>query len=234
MRKLIAVLALSLAGATTLPAQASYTFTNFVQHANGFNGRIEFRNVNQYQDPAIYMIGPVFYVGVSQRVRDFCQGTVIFCEFNGSSAVEFSGAVQNGRIDVGSSFLDGGQMYGLYGGFAAPYRFVEYWDARGSSLAVFGCQVPAFGYIGFYVGRTCDADGYTGSLYADFMFRYWTSNDDVLAATVGDLYADFDNVLLSGPNAMAVVPEPGTYALIGLGLMAIAIAARRRVRNTHS
>jgi hypothetical protein len=233
MRKLIVGFALSALSAFTAGAQVQYKVTNFTLTTSGFAGSLEFRNINNYGDADIYSVDRVFGVGVTQRVKDFCTSNADFCEFYGPSSQADIGLVGNNNLVVGGiPWIKDARYYGN-GGFAAPYKFSYHWDAM-SGTGLWGCQLPQFTGIVSYAGRTCDADGFTGSLSVDFTFTYNAyTTGATIALTEDDVVADFTNVLWPGPNAYNVVPEPATYAMTALGLGVLALARRKRAKRSR-
>lgn len=225
---------LLLAAALALPsvghAQVEFSFANFVTTQNGFTTTLLFRDGNKFTDPTIVALGKSFQVSTSESVHAFCQ-QMYTCELFGGQRSYFVGNVQHADFSAGTGTYRA-QVDGYYdaGSCFLPYGDTCVTKAFDAMYSVYGCQAPAISGIAEYQARTCAASGYDGWLALDLHFAYFAQP---FAAPVSvptfsalDLKATFNPVTLAGVNAL-VAPEPTTWALCGLGLLAIAAARRR-------
>lgn len=120
------------------------------------------------------------------------------------------------------------------GGFAwRTMRIIVDSDAIGSGINN-NPGIARFEVNDFFIGRIDNSNGGTvvdmtggvGVIYAD-LFASLSNNPTLSFGLV-------DNFRVLGPNGagVAVTPEPGTFALLGLGLLAVPVLARRRNRKS--
>lgn len=244
---LVALLALT-AAAHSAAAQLSWDIENFQTYVlpyvsapgyrAGFTATVLLRNINSYADPDIVTVRG-FSLFASDRVRDFCSTWGMLdwgCDLlvqSPMAGLRIRGNVQTGTLPVGSSF------YAYAAGWENNSCTARqcYWQGYRSSpsIGLMGCQGPAPMLGDSYSGRTCDEDGYDGSLFLNIDFRYETSEADDPGAVPRFEFRESDvtmyafNEVRAGPNAFVhATPEPSTWVLLGTGLMFVWVTARRR------
>lgn len=209
----------ALCWAAPLSGQASYSITQVVNHDNRATVSLLFRNANAYTDAKAVLLAPTFLLFATEGLRATCLADAFFCQFGGGTSFAV-GAVQTGPIQAGAVTLQSSGRYVDNGcntalcleeGFAANF---------GYGVGVFGCRVPAT--LVSYAYRTCDADGFTGAIGLDITFMYLMKDNRLLTLTPSDFGATFQNVTVT------TNPEPGTWALLALGLSVAAVVHRRR------
>lgn len=232
MKTIFGALAMMLGVATTAQAQVEWRWSNVTTYGAGFFADLEFRNSNQYGDPDIWAIYG-FSVSAKQNVVDHCAPPVPDCFVSGDVASAI-GNVQNSMFYAGNTQwregysimpITNSTLYRL----STPWYTNAYAGSGFNYAGVLGCQVPelpsGFGDYGY---RTCAADGYDGWIKARVGLVVY---DDLLPEGyygTDDVDVTFSTFMLAGPNAMQVVPEPATYAMVGFGIAAIAFARRKR------
>ena len=115
--------------------------------------------------------------------------------------------------------------------FAAAHRLKKAGDGAWSEVGVFldfgGSNTPAFGNAAFTTGPVANSNNYQWTDYG-FSFTAGPGTKTTIgfrALGTPNEYGDhLDNI------AVTAVPEPNTLALVGAGLSALAVTARRRRR----
>jgi hypothetical protein len=242
--RVVLVVLLALFGVgTKSAAQFSYTagIGQFYQplgngYVGGFSAGISYRNINSYSDPSIVLF-KFMLVGVSQRVVDFCNQYGLRADGCNMTLGGFgtSGNVQTGNIPIGDSFwiynprIDQDSCQNT----CPDAKFML------AGFGLLGCQGPIPTPGDEYAGRTCDEDGYTGSLSVSATFQYTTQSVDIppFIFDPSDLIVRAAQGVWNGPNGFVrpvPVPEPASWILMVTGLSLVAATARRRDRHiTH-
>ncbi|MEO7997434.1 MAG: PEP-CTERM sorting domain-containing protein [Gemmatimonadaceae bacterium] len=237
MKRIFCVLSLLLSAASAAEAQVEWRWANVVTTGNGFYGNLEFRNTNAYGDPNIVAITALMLTA-SQRVVDRCAPPVSDC-FIGGSISYGVGNVQQMDFYAGQTIWRAGYRL-LPITNSSSYQLSVPWVASGAPYdhtVVLGCPVPETPtMIGDYGYRTCAADGYDGWVSVDASLNVSDPNPPTGWYGVDDIDVSFSTITLDGLNAMQVVPEPATYALvaIGLGLIAAVKGNRRNSKSLQS
>lgn len=78
---------------------------------------------------------------------------------------------------------------------------------------------------------TLASNEYTGNLLG--RFDLWADGrlGVFVSSTFGDFYLDSSTLAVYGDNGNAPVPEPGTMALLGFGMLSLAIYGKRRLNK---
>ncbi|MEO7361310.1 MAG: PEP-CTERM sorting domain-containing protein [Gemmatimonadaceae bacterium] len=213
--------ALSLALAAPLPAQVSYQFANFATYTgagvSGFRTTLLLRNTSKYSDAGAPVLRDPFTVSLSPRVRTACLATASGCGLSGGASYGF-GEVQQATFRVGEDlWIGGGRFTEL--GCSSFFCFSVFYESDAGG--VLGCNLPPGGRV--YVARTCDADGYTGSVAIDLLFEFRGRGDATLSVTAEDLLSP------TIPGAVLATPEPSTWGLMAFGLGAVGLVRRKRL-----
>jgi hypothetical protein len=185
-------------------------------------------------------------VGAGQpRVADFplysnmtMTGSLYFVSFQGGAV---SADDYNSGLGAGTATMD---HFQFIGGVAAPGQvlFFTFFDTAGSYVSSFGVQLP---YGGAYIWTITGAGG--GSMNrpvgnAGFV-QQWADDGSVvtLSTAIWYLNSDAPTVGTTGPTFPGLtaggvpldhkfsilVPEPGSLALLGMGVMTLVVRRRR-------
>lgn len=227
-----AAIPLALQAQSTYPIESSWMITDASEYLVSIT--VRFRNTQGYDPTQIFGIT---YVDFSYNgpTNDNCSS--IYCNW-------YSPILKAvGNVDQTPFTNNGYPVVFSLGTFSYSYApnhestsFGPMDIRRGpgqETWGVLGCQtvpdaVALLGTSGEFAGRTCASEGFDGWIEATSTF-----NTGGLAGTGidGRLLSEADfSAGAGGEYRILPTPEPGTYALMGAGLLAIGYARKRRSR----
>jgi hypothetical protein len=163
--------------------------------------------------------------------------TLTFPGSSGSITATLNGTGQTNEVTSGTN------GFGRY-----PTSGNMYWESGSQFLINFSAPVAAFGFYGIDIGDfngqltvTRNSGSVTtftvpntvsGSGGSVLFWGIIDSTDPFTQVTFGNTAAGtdvfgFDDMTIGDPEQVNIVPEPGTYALLGAGLLAVGLLRRR-------
>lgn len=219
--KLSMTLALSLFGVMTIATSTPMTMivSPFGQMMTTESGAVTLENFNNGTLPAGYSI--------SACKRAAACGVLSPASHYGSPPTGDNTdylATGTGTISISLSTIESAlgvksvDYFGLDWGSIDKFNYVTFWDGTTLVGSFTGAQVAAEAPFTVIFGKT--------SAFVNFFANgnTWTTID----LTSANPSFESDN------HAFGPVPEPATMALMGVGLLAIALALRRRKKRQHS
>jgi len=143
--------------------------------------------------------------------------------------------------DLSGTFQDGGTLSGFFQfdssgspTFGTIAGTTTFGSLLGGTTYTSSCCAGGtiFGGTEYALGHVTLLDAFGSLLRLDFVDDLWTSNPSSLL-TLGGISKEIDatgtaRYLVSGFATAVAVPEPGTLALFGIGLLGMGLARRRK------